>query len=170
MRFKKVIAAVVLAVAFFPAYMPVHGQYAAYEKGAILFDGGFALWPIILHAHLDIGVHDLVSAGGGLGVHMPTPSRGIAIPILARGAFHPFNLPVLQDKIAIRDRFDAYAGLIAGIAIDPDDGRAPVLPTFGEFIGCRFYISDQFGFYAEHEAAGPGEHLGWIGGGVTLKF
>jgi hypothetical protein len=165
MYFKK-LAPVVIWAALFTACTPAHAQLECFAQGNIMLDIGFGAWPFIPQAHFDIGVHDLVSVGAGIGVHIPW----FALPILARGAFHPFNLPPLQDKIGIRDRFDAYVGLTAGIAIDPDDHRAPVLPTVAEFIGCRFFLSEVFGFFAEHEWGGPGEDLGRIAGGIALKF
>jgi len=136
-----------------------------FGKGNMLLDAGIGIWPFIPAAHFEVGVHDMVSVGGASGLVIPW----IDIPILARGAFHPFNLPVLVDKIPVRDKLDTYAGIVVGLSISPGESY-PVWPTIGEIIGVRYYVSEKFGFYAEECLAGPGEDLGYISGGITLKL
>jgi hypothetical protein len=155
--------AAVAAVAV--AARPVMASGGCFEKGDKIVDAGMGILPFIIGGHFEIGVHDLVSVGGETGIGFPGP----VFPILARGAFHPFNLPVLQNKINIRDKLDAYAGVVAGLSICSDDVK-PVRPSIGEIIGARFYISDKFGFFAEHCGAWPGYDLGYISGGATFKF
>ncbi len=155
----------IVSSAVFFAAAPAAAQDGCFAKGDMMLDMGFGVPPFVPGAHFDIAVHDMVSVGGCTGIAIPW----VDIPFLARGAFHPFNLPPLQDKIAIRDKLDPYAGLVAGLSISPGESH-PVWPTFGEIIGCRFFLSDMFGFYAEECGAGPGDDLGIISGGVVLKF
>jgi hypothetical protein len=165
-RFRmKCFRGIVAVAAIAACAVSVSAAGGCYSKGDKILDAGIGMWPFVPSVHFEIGVHDYVSVGGATGLLIPY----LDIPILARGAFHPFNLPVLQDKISIRDKLDAYAGLVAGLSVGPGD-FSPVWPVFGEIIGARFYMSESFGFYAEECWAGPGSDLGWISGGVTFKF
>ncbi|MBD3392262.1 MAG: hypothetical protein GF418_09360 [Chitinivibrionales bacterium] len=157
------ISALVLSVGLVSA--PVSARDGVYAKGDMMIGAGIGIVPFIPGAHFDIAVHDMVSVGAAMGVHIPW----IDIPLIGRGAFHPFYLPPLRDKIDVKRILDPYVGVIAGISIDPGDDT-PVLPSFGEFIGCRFFISESFGFYAEESATWPGEDLGFLSGGVVFKF
>jgi hypothetical protein len=145
---------------------PVSASGGCFAKGDKIVDAGVGVWPFVIGGHFEVGVHDFVSVGGGTGIGFPGP----VFPILARGAFHPFNLPVLQDKITFRDKLDAYIGVVAGLSISLRDIDATVEPSFGEIIGARFYMSEKIGFFAEHCGAWPGYDLGYIAGGVTFKF
>ena len=96
------------------------------------------------------------------------------MPIVARGAFHPFNLKALADKIKVRDKLDAYVGVSSGWNIGwasyRESGVEPDDPSVGHFIireylGVRFYPSEHFYLFAE-EGCG----LGLFNLGVGFKF
>jgi len=95
------------------------------------------------------------------------------IPIVARGAFHPFNLKVLSDKVRIRNKLDPYAGLALGYHIgwaselkDNDFGDPSVGHfSFREYLGAKYYLSDNF--YLTLEEGGG---LSWLNFGVGLKL
>jgi len=153
------------------------GEGSCYSKGAKIIGAGGSILPFGFYGSFDFGVHDAISAGGAVGWNTYGYSsiwRYNAIPILARGAFHPFNLSVLADKIKVREKLDAYVGLAAGWRIGfwsyDGPGVKPSTPSYGglilrEYIGVRYFFTDNFGVTAE-DCHG----LGVLNIGVCFKF
>jgi len=152
---------------------------SCYAKGNSLVNLGLGLvmeGPFGVVASYEYGVHDLVSVGGEIG--FSGWSNGYwsysEIPFAVRGAFHPFNLPSLVDKIKVRDKFDVYGGLSMGYDIVTSSWSGPYAGTDATgshviaslFIGGRYYMNPNFGFYAEE----TGGSFGWLNGGVVFKF
>ncbi len=129
----------------------------------------------------EYALHDLVSIGASVGTSSWPESWAynrytvVEVPIAVRAMFHPFNLPVLKERIAVADRLDAYAGAITGWAPyffvrdqdpnpQPDEGNGRLLMS--AVVGGRYYLNSRFGFYAEESW----NAFGMINGGVVLKF
>ena len=95
------------------------------------------------------------------------------VPVMARGAFHPFNLAALADKIVIRDVIDVYAGLAAGwlfVWVKRDNvtlQKESDEPGFRirEYIGMRYHFNPKWSFFIEDCG-----YLTNIAGGVSYKF
>jgi len=150
---------------------------SCYNQGSMIIGLGGSLLPFGAFASFDYGVHSAISAGGAIGFNTYGYSstwRYSQVPILVRGAFHPFNLPVLSDKIKVRDILDPYVGLAMGWGIgfwsyegtgvsggEPD--RLGLI--LREYIGVRYYFNPAFGIFAE-DCAG----LGALNAGVCFKF
>jgi hypothetical protein len=137
---------------------------SCYAKGDKMLDIGVPLpfYPLGFHAAFDYGFHDAISGGGGIGFRTyyfhPT-----YLTFLARAAFHPFNLTVLQDKIKVRDRLDVYAGLTFWFGPSLD-GYWPDY-WFREYIGARWHFSPKVSVFIE-DCGG----FGYLDGGLTIKF
>lgn len=154
------------------------GDGSCYGKGAKIIGAGGSIWPFGFYGSFDFGVNDAISVGAAAGWNIRGYSsdwRYNAIPILARGAFHPFNLRVLADKIKIREKLDVYVGLAAGWRIGfwnykGPDAVKPGTPKYGglilrEYVGVRFFFTPSFGVVAE-DCHG----LGIFNIGVCFKF
>jgi hypothetical protein len=152
---------------------------SCFAKGNSLVNLGLGLameGPVGVVASYECAVHDLVSVGGEIGYS--GWSNGFwsysEIPFAVRGAFHPFNLPSLVDKIKVRDKFDVYGGLSVGYDVVTSSWSGPLSGSdatgshgiFSLFIGGRYYMNPHFGFYAEE----TGGSFGWLNGGVVFKF
>ncbi|MBD3345497.1 MAG: hypothetical protein GF401_10585 [Chitinivibrionales bacterium] len=150
---------------------------SCYGKGDIIVSAGIPLWPFGLYGAFDYGFHDCISGGGGFGFYGYSYSslwKYRYLPIGIRAAFHPFNLEVLADKIPVRDKLDAYAGLAFGQRIGwaSWEGAGAKLeePEVGgfmvrEYIGIRYFPTDNFFLTAEEGG------LTWtLNIGVGLKF
>lgn len=97
------------------------------------------------------------------------------VPILARAAFHPFNLNVLAEKIKVRDKLDVYVGPSMGWQIGWTNwkGSGSAIgssPSYGgfvirEYIGARWFFTPNFAVTLE-DCGG----LGVINAGVVFKF
>jgi hypothetical protein len=148
-----------------------------------------AVGPVVTYER---GVHDLVSVGGTMSFATKTEEYGgsfflldnhkyvvryTEVPITARGAFHPFNLPVLIDKIPVRDKVDVYAGLAMGFRIYTakyeSGGGGTKISTdtvdrfrYSAIIGGRYFFTKQFAAYLEETG---GSH-GIINFGASMKF
>jgi len=132
-------------------------QGSAYAKGDKTINAGFALWPFGLSASFDYGFHQAISAGYVVGIMIFPDSY---VPMVVRAAFHPFNLAVWKDKISVRDKLDAYAGLSSGLKIGFDP-----LFTVSEYIGARYFFTPKFAVYAE-DCAG----IGYLNFGISFKL
>ncbi len=108
---------------------------------------------------VDYGFHDAISGGGSM-AFMLLGADDFRVPLMARAAFHPFNLSVLAEHIPVREFIDVYAGLAAGYGF----GAPPPLPV-REYIGARFFWTDSF-FGVIEEAGG----LGYFNAGVGFSF
>ncbi len=148
----------------------------AFSRGDLFLGPGLMTYPIGLYGAVDYAVHDAISAGGAAGYHFYFGANWVyhVIPIVARAAFHPFNLAVLQDKIPVRDKLDVYVGPAIGFGISTDrytgdlagiDGDTYVSFIAREYIGARYFLSDNFALFAEE-----GSGLGWINIGISMQL
>ncbi len=153
-------------------------ESSCFAKGDFSVSAGLGIGWFGFFAIGEYAINDAISvsvATGYQGYGFSDWYRYNYIPIVARGAFHPFNLKVLSKKIKIRNKLDPYAGLGLGYHI----GWASELkknefigtPTgvghfsFREFLGAKFYLSDKF--YLTLEEGGG---LSWLNFGVGMKF
>jgi hypothetical protein len=158
------------AVAFslfimFALFSPAHSEEwavdngSAYVKGSKTVNFGFAVIPFGLIAAYEYGFHEAISGSIATGV-MINPD--VYVPIIARAAFHPFNLKAWADHISVRDKLDVYIGPAMGFLLGED---APDLFVIREYIGARFHFNPKYALWAE-DCAG----LGFFNIGLTLKF
>ena len=158
-----------------PAFGWATSEGSVYAKGNMLGSAGLSIYPLGVLAGFDYGLHDCISAGLAAGYNNSSWApqvRTHQVPIMARVAFHPFNLKVLSDKIVIRNMIDVYAGLNTGWIFrwyssdlgiqSPDDAS-----YFGlrEYIGMRYFVNDKLAIFVEDN-----NYLSYIGFGVTYKF
>jgi hypothetical protein len=143
---------------------------SCYTQGDKYLDVGTSLpfYPLGVHAAFDYGFHDAISAGGGIGfryyyAYSSWYWNSAYLTFLARGAFHPFNLTVLQDKIRVRDKLDVYAGLTTWVGPSLNGYR----PDWGvrEYLGMRWHFAPKFCLFVE-DCGG----FGWLDAGITFKF
>jgi hypothetical protein len=146
------------------------GAGSCYAKGDKILDIGipFPFFQLGVHGAFDYGVHDAISVGGGLGFHYNYGYLGgvggnTYFTFVARGAFHPFNLKALEDKIKIRDKLDVYAGLtlFAGPSLNGGDFLFPVR----EYIGARWHFSPKISAFLEDCAP-----FGYLDGGISFNL
>jgi hypothetical protein len=130
---------------------------SAYVQGSRTLNVGLAVIPLGIYGAYDWGIHEAISAGVAAGI-MGDPY--FYFPIIARIVFHPFNLTSLAPKIAIRSKFDVYAGLAGGFEFGQD---APSLFIIRENIGIKCYFTPKFGIFFEDCAA-----LGFFSVGVCV--
>ncbi len=152
-------------------------QGSVYGKGNVAISVGMSLIHFGGYSTVDVGIHDAISVGGGVGYNGYSYSRFYRynyVPVIARGSFHPLNLAVLADKVTVRNKIDPYIGLATGWNIgwwsSKFDGLELAEPTVGGFIfreniGIRFYPGDTFYLYAEE-----GSGFGVFNFGVGLGF
>ncbi|NLD99659.1 MAG: hypothetical protein GX640_07270 [Fibrobacter sp.] len=149
-----VIAAAIFSSTFASGWATSDGS--CYAKGDKNLSVGLNFYWWGNYATFDYGIHDAISIGGGIGYNYWWGN----FPIVVRGLFHPFNLTVLSDKIAIRDKLDVYAGLMLYIL----PGRSNYSPIRENF-GARFHFSPKFYAFAEESGA-----FGYLSLGAGLKF
>lgn len=117
---------------------------SCFQKGDMYLSAGVPLYPFGLNAAFDYGFHEVISGGGGIGFRTFIYSNYFSI--VARAAFHPFNLKVLEEKISVRNKFDVFVGLApyfgAGIGNGPDWG-------FWPYAGGRWQFAPKFSLFAE---------------------
>ncbi len=142
------------------------GMGSCYAKGSMTAFGGVSFLYFGMFAGFDYGFHDCISGGVAIGINGKSDSffKYRQVPFTVHGAFHPFNLSVLADKIKVRDKLDVYAGLTSGwkfgwskvsgsnVNISADDFGGFVLR---ELLGVRFFPTDNF-FIMFEERAGFG--------------
>jgi hypothetical protein len=152
---------------------------SCYAQGEKIASAALSINNFGLYAAFDYGVHDAISVGGGFGYNATSNLqwRYNYLPIMLRGAFHPFNLSALADKIVVRNMVDVYVGLTVGwrigwlkwksaaIAVrEPTDlNNGFAIPR--EFIGVRYFFNDKLAIFVEHCP-----ELTNISGGVSYKF
>jgi hypothetical protein len=153
------------------------GEGSCYAKGDKIISAGVSLFWFGFFGGFDYGIHDCISVGGAIGYNTYSFSdwyRVHYMPILVRGAFHPFNLKVLKDKIGVRDKLDVYVGPTIGYSInwvteknDLNIGGKPDVNgfVFREYIGARYHFTDKFSAFVE-DCAG----LGVICLGASFNF
>jgi hypothetical protein len=148
----------------------------AFQQGALFLNPGLMTYPVGAYGSLDFAVHDAISVGGAAGYRFTLSHDWVhhGIPVVARAAFHPFNLEALADIIAVRDQLDVYVGPAVGFSIDIDsyrgafetiDSDVGASPIIREFIGARYYFEPDFAVFAEE-----GSGLGWFNIGVTFRL
>ena len=158
-----------------PAFGWATGEGSAYSRGNMLGSAGVSVYHFGALTAFDYGLHDCISAGVAAGYttyKFGTSTRTHQVPVMARVAFHPFNLKVLSDKIVLRDMLDVYAGISAGWIFrwytteqgiqKPDEGSSP---RTREYIGMRYFFSDKLAVFVEDSG-----YLSYIGGGITYRF
>jgi hypothetical protein len=153
-----------LAFTFIIASSPGAEEWAvdngsAYKKESKTLNFGFAAIPAGVVASYEYGFHEAISGSIATGI-MINPF--LYVPIIARAAFHPFNLKAWADHLKVRDRLDVYIGPAMGFQLGE---TAPDLFVFREYIGARFHINSKYAFWAE-DCAG----LGFFNIGMTIKF
>jgi hypothetical protein len=147
---------------------------SCYGKGNLSVGGGLSLAYLGVFGSADYGVHDAISAGVGIGYNGKDIGnyRRNFFSIYARGAFHPFNLKVLAEKVSIRNKLDPYGGIAVGYSgqwisnhntssITSDGPWSPVR----EFLGVKFYPVNNLYIMAEE-----GGGLSVFNFGVGYKF
>jgi len=153
---------------------------SCYGKGNKNISVGMSLLHFGFFGAFDYGLHDCISIGGAFGYNFYFHKYfGYEwtyhhMPIVVRGAFHPFNLKVLADKIKIRNKLDAYVGVASGwnigwatyreSGVEPDDPNVGGF-FFREYLGARFFPKENFYLFVE-EGCG----LGLFNLGVGFKF
>ncbi len=159
-----VIAIQIFSVSAIQAADWATSEGSCYAKGDKNLDVGIPIpmYPLGVHAAFDYGFHDAISAGGGIGFRSywfePT-----YLTFVFRGAFHPFNLAVLKDKIKVRDKLDVYIG--PAFYFGPSlDGYVPDV-WFREYIGARWHFSSKISCFLE-DCGG----FGYIDGGISFKL
>jgi hypothetical protein len=137
---------------------------SCYAKGDKYIDVGIPLpmYPLGVSGAFDYAFTDAISGGGGIGfrTYYFSPTY---LTFLARAAFHPFNLTVLQDKIKVRDKIDVYGGLTTWIGPSLD-GNPPDF-WVREYIGARWHFAPKFCLFLE-DCGG----FGYLDGGISFKF
>ncbi len=134
-------------------------QGSAYRKESKTLSFGFAAIPTGIIAAYEYGFHEAISASIASGL-MINPY--IYVPVIARAAFHPFNLKAWADHIAVRDKLDVYIGPAMGFELGEN---APDVFVLREYIGARFHINSKYALWAE-DCAG----LGFFNIGMTIAF
>jgi hypothetical protein len=149
---------------------------SCYAKGNKLLSVGGSIFPMGLFGSFDYGIHDAISAGGAVGYNFWWYGSWTYhyIPIIVRGAFHPFNLAILKDKIPVREKFDVYVGPAMGWTIGfatwKGAGAAGLEPGFGgftirEYIGARWHFSPKMSLFLEE-----GGGISTLAVGITFKL
>ncbi len=149
---------------------------SCYGKGSKNISAGISLIHIGFFGSFDYGFHDAISGGFATGFNTDRDGswRRNYVPIVVRGAFHPFNLRKLAEKIKIRNKLDVYVGIATGWRIGSVKWEssvvAPAKPKVGgfifrEYIGIRFYPFNKFYILAEE-----GSGLGLFNFGVGFSF
>jgi hypothetical protein len=171
MKKRTVLFAVAMCLVMTAASSAAGSSGSCYGKGdmtvqgglGLLYESGFGIAdgsPVGIDGSFDYGVHDMVSVGGSLGI---APIWGFHLSITGRGAFHPFNLPVLADKVKIRDKLDPYVGLALGWHNQFwDEYRFGFLAS--PILGARWYFNPKLGVFAEFGG------VAWLSGGIAFKF
>jgi hypothetical protein len=143
------------------------GEGSCFAKGDKILDVGipFPAFQIGVHGAFDYAFHDAISAGGGVGFFYTYPYLGeqAYFTFVVRGAFHPFNLSALKDKIKVRDKLDTYVGLTlyGGPSLSGD----PFMFWPREYIGARWHFSPKISVFLE-DCGG----FGWFDGGISFKL
>jgi hypothetical protein len=163
-RFLAVVALIAFSASGILASDWATSEGSCYAKGDKILDVGVPLpfYPLGVSAAFDYGFHDAISAGGGVGFRTywfdPT-----YLTFLVRGAFHPFNLAVLKDKIKVRDKIDVYGGLTTWFGISTDGYDPDVWVR--EYIGARWHFSQKLSLFVE-DCGG----FGYFDGGISFRF
>ena len=165
-------------------------QYIQAGIGVGLYGGyGDLTFPPISGMY-EYGIDNLISIGGGIGYQGSSyssynPEFGeyewnyAYIPIMARVAFHPFNLDAISKSIPSRDKWDVYGGLSFGYAIVNYSETIPLTgfegaPAYsvgasyfqaGLLLGTRWYFNPKFAMYLEE-----GSGFGWVNIGACWKI
>jgi hypothetical protein len=162
-----------------PVYSWGNGEGSCYAKGDKLGSAGLSFYYFGLLAAFDYGLHDCISAGLGVGYNTRSRFQGDIrdhyFPVVARAAFHPFNLDALAEKVAIRNLVDIYVGLTAGWAFgfqsqakgsnyyDSEESIQHLI--LREYVGMRYHFNDKWSLFIEDCA-----YLGFLSFGITKKF
>ncbi len=177
--FLAALSLLILSATTTPVFSWANSEGSCYAKGDKIGSAGVSFYYFGIYGAFDYGIHDCISAGAALGYNGVTYAnvwRKNYIPIVVRGAFHPFNLDVLADKIVFRNILDVYAGLATGWAFgwatwksggEPLPGSEPKMPGFviREYLGVRYFITDKWSLFVE-DCAGVSN----IAIGASYKF
>ncbi|MBN1575620.1 MAG: hypothetical protein JW913_03655 [Chitinispirillaceae bacterium] len=163
------------AAAATPVFGWANSEGSCYGQGNMIASLGLSIHYFGAYGAFDYGVHDCISAGAAVGYvgYSLLDARHHHIPLMARAAFHPFNLAALADKVIIRDVIDVYVGLSTGwlfvwIKRDnlslQDEADKPGYRV-REYVGMRYHFSPKWSFFIEDCG-----YLSNIAGGVSYKF
>lgn len=136
---------------------------SCYKQGDKNLEIGLSLpfYPVGIHAAFDYAFHDAISGGGGIGF-LNYWNEYSYLDLVIRGAFHPFNLKVLEDKIKVRDKLDVYVGIAGNCNIGLG---VPTIPWAREYVGARWYFTPTVSVFLE-DCSG----FGYFDGGICFKF
>ena len=144
-----------------PVFGWANGEGSAYAQGNMTGSLAFSFHHLGLYGAFDYGIHDCISAGAVIGYdgYSRLDARYNHVPLMARAAFHPFNLAALADKIVIRDIVDVYAGITTGLlliwirrdnmTLEPVDYWEKTGFRIREYIGMRYTFADKWAFFVE---------------------
>jgi hypothetical protein len=144
---------------------------SVYAQGDMYGSLGLSVHYFGAYVAFDYGLHDCISIGAATGYngYSNLSIRFHRLPIIARAAFHPFNLSAIADKIIIRNTIDVYAGLCSGWIfvwkrsdIANDNGGDF---SIREYIGMRYHFSDRLSIFVEDC---PG--VAYIAGGISYQL
>jgi len=153
------------------------GNGSCYEQGHKLPSAAFSVYHPGFYLAFDYGLHDCISAGAALGYtgYSELQFRYNHFPIIARAAFHPFNLSAISDKIIVRNMIDVYAGISTGFFFvwvtekemtnQPHKTDDHTGFRIREFIGMRYCINEKWNFFIEDSGS-----LSTVALGVTYKL
>jgi hypothetical protein len=130
---------------------------SAYTKDSKSLSVGLSAIPVGLSFAYDYGFHPAISGGGATGAIM---SPDVYVPMIARAAFHPFNLKAWAVDRGLREKLDIFGGLASGFELG---ANAPFPFIIREYIGARFYFAPKFAAFMEDCA-------GFLNMGVTIKM
>jgi hypothetical protein len=130
---------------------------SAYTKRSKSLSLGLSAIPIGLSVAYDYGFHPAISGGGATGGIL---SPDVYVPVIARAAFHPFNLKAWKVDRALREKLDIFGGLASGFELG---ANAPFPFIIREYIGARFYFAPKFAAFLEDCA-------GFLNMGLTIKM
>ena len=132
---------------------------SAYTKDSKSLSVGLAMIPFGFSFAYDYGFHQAISGGGVMGVLIKPDAY---ISMIARAAFHPFNLKAWKVDRKLRAKLDFYGGLASGFELGTE---APHPFTLSEYIGIKYYFDPNFAVFAE-DCAG----IGFFTIGITIKM
>jgi len=179
---KKYVTVLITTLSLLAISASIHQVFAwtksegsCYAQGDMLASAGLSVHYLGIYGAFDYAVHDCFSAGAAAGYvgYSLLDARHHHVPIMARVAFHPFNLAALADKIIFRDMVDVYAGIATGwlfvwvkrdnVSLEDEVDK----PGFRirEHLGMRYHFNPKWSFFVEDCG-----YLSNIAAGVSYKF
>ena len=187
------VALIAATIAGFSVMASAQMSGSCYRQGNNLIEGGLGLglysgaygslaFPPVAVVY-EYGASDVISFGGGIGFQGSSYDDGYGdkwsysyVPIMARIAFHPLNIPGLYAPV--RSNLDLYGGLSFGYYIVNSSvtyaynipgnnyySAGGSYPGFGLLLGARWYFTPQYAVFLEE-----GSGFGWFTIGLSMKF